>query len=175
VGGNNNVGTFATLMIRVRMNDQDLAEFPQTFDPFISLAGRGGTPVGTGNDDAIVLDDTFNYAAATAPRKARFDRIMKAVDRYALFLSMVGAHEIGHSTGLVADGPPPLGLFGNAHPNNTFVASSGNTTNAHIDTVGSNLMSASLSFTDSIVQGSSFTSFEPMSLAHLLRRFLFDQ
>ena len=51
-----------------------------------------------------------------------------------MYLSLVAAHEMGHSMGLVADGAPPAGLFGNAHPSNTFVASAAYTSSGHLDT-----------------------------------------
>jgi hypothetical protein len=171
----NNIGTFATHMIRVRLNDPLGTAFPTTFDPFISLNSRGGTPVGNDNLDAVVLDDSFVYASGTAPQKARFDLVQMAVQRYAMYLSAVGAHEIGHSTGLVQDGAPPNGIFGNAHPNNTFVASGQFTTVTHLDVAGRNLMEAASSFDDAIAAGSEFMLFEPLSLAYMLRRHIYDQ
>ncbi|MCK6481836.1 MAG: Ig-like domain-containing protein, partial [Planctomycetes bacterium] len=145
-----NLGTFATHMIRVRLNDPEATDFPRTFDPLIATASRGGVPVGSSNDDAIVLAGTFDYGAANGARKARFDLIMTAIDRYALYLSSTGAHEIGHSTGLVPDGAPPAGLFGNAHPNSPFIDTANFTTTGHIDTPGPNLMEAASSFGDAI-------------------------
>jgi hypothetical protein len=170
-----NVGTFATHMIRVRINDPANTSFPGTFDPLISLNSRGGTPVGTSNDDAVILGPAFDYSTASAARRARFDLVMTAVDRYGLYLSAVGAHEIGHSTGLVPDGAPPNGLFGNAHPNNTFVATSNLTTANHLDVAGPNVMAAAASFDEAIATGSDFMVFEPLSLAWLLRRTIHDQ
>ncbi len=170
-----NLGTFATHMIRVRINDPDSTTFPKTFDPLISTASRGGTPVGASNDDGVVLAGSFSYASGTSGQKARYDLIMTAIDRYALYLSLVGAHEIGHSTGLVPDGAPPTGLFGNAHPNNTFIASGGLTTSGHIDTAGPNVMEAAASFGDSIATGSDFAGFGPLNMAYLLRRMIYDK
>jgi hypothetical protein len=173
-----NVGAFGTHLIRLLIDDADALPFPATFDPLISLAGRGGTPVGSDNLDAVVLAANFDYAAANAARKARFDLITTAVNRYAMALSLTGAHEAGHAMGLVADGAPAPGsggLFGNAHPNNTFVASAAFTTSGHIDTAGNNIMEAASSFDQGIAQGSEFTVFEPLCLSWLLRRFLYDQ
>jgi len=174
VSNGNNVGTFATHMVRVRLNDPESTLFPKTFDPLISAASRGGTPVGSSNDDAVVLAGNFNYAAANSARKARFDLIMTAIDRYALYLSATGAHEIGHSTGLVPNGAPPAGLFGNAHPNSPFVDSASFTTSNHLDSTGPNLMEAATSFSDSVATGSAFMGFNPLNTAYLLRRMIYD-
>jgi hypothetical protein len=171
-----NVGTFATHMIRVRINDPDSTSFPATFDPLISLNSRGGTPVGSDANDSTVLGGGFVYASGTAAQKARYDVIMKAVSRYGLYLSGVGAHEIGHSTGLVADGGPPTGIFGNAHPSSPFVVSPGTyTTSTHLDVAGPNIMEAASSFDEAIGTGSDFMTFEPLSLSYLLRRAIYDQ
>ncbi len=170
-----NLGTFATHMIRVRINDPASTSFPATFDPLIATASRGGTPVGSSNDDAVVLAGSFSYASATSGQKARFDLIMTAIDRLSLYLSQIGAHEIGHSTGLVPDGAPPTGLFGNAHPGNSFLDSATFTTSGHIDTVGPNIMEAAASFDGSIATGSDFSVFGPLNIAYLLRRMIHDQ
>ena len=174
VGGDNNLGTFGTNMIRLDINDAAAASFPSTFDPLIGLVSRGGTPVGTSNLDAIVLDDSFVYASGTAAEKARFDLISRAIDRWALYLSAVSAHEIGHSTGLVPNGAPPAGLFGNAHPNNAFVDPAGFTNSFHLDAPGPNVMSAAGSFDEAILGGSDFMVFEDLSRAYLRRRHLYD-
>jgi hypothetical protein len=170
-----NLGTFATHMIRVRLNDPELTGFPKTFDPLIATASRGGVPVGSSNDDAVVLAGTFDYGSANSTRKARFDLVMTAIDRYALYLSATGAHEIGHSTGLVPDGAPPTGLFGNAHPNSPFIDTANFTTTGHIDTPGPNLMEAASSFDESIATGSDFSVFGPFNIAYMLRRMIYDQ
>ena len=173
-GEGDNLGTFGTNMIRLDINDAAAASFPSTFDPLIGLASRGGTPVGTSNLDAIVLDDSFVYASGSAAEKARFDLISRAIDRWALYQSAVSAHEIGHSTGLVPNGAPPAGLFGNAHPNNSFVDPAGFTNKFHLDTPGPNVMSAAGSFDEAILGGSDFMVFEALSRAYLRRRHLYD-
>ncbi|MHC4924834.1 MAG: Ig-like domain-containing domain, partial [Planctomycetota bacterium] len=175
VSNGNNLGTFGTHMIRVRINDFDSTLFPQTFDPLISTNSRGGTPAGQDNLDAVVLDDSFDYSSATNAQKDRYDEIMLAIRYYAMYLSFVGAHEIGHSTGLVPDDAPPTGLFGNAHPNNTFIESGNFTTSSHIDTDGSNIMAAASSFRESTQVGSTFGTFGPFNLAYLLRRLIYDR
>ncbi len=172
--GGTNLGVFLTNMIRVRINDGAGTSFRDTFDPLIGA--RGGSPVGSNTLDGTVLDDAFVYGSATPAQKARFDLITTAIDRLALYASSVTAHEIGHSTGLVPDGAPKAGLFGNAHPNNSFIEDPGSfTTQNHIDTPGPNVMEAAVGFDDSIAGGSAFIRFEPLSLAYLLRRMIYDQ
>jgi hypothetical protein len=174
-GSGNNYGVFLTNMIRFGLNDWENSDFPLTFDPLVSVAGRGGTPVGTSNLDGTVLAGSFNYAGGTTQQKARYDLVMTAIDRLARYMSQVGAHEMGHSTGLVADGAPPTGLFGNAHPSNTFIASADYTASGHIDIPGPNLMEAASSFFDALGDGSDFSLFEPLCVRYLLRRFVYDQ
>ena len=171
----NNLGTFATHMIRVRINDHQSTLIPQNFDPLIATGSRGGTPVGTSNDDAVILAGSFTYSSATQAQKDRYDLVMTAIDRYALYLSLVGAHEIGHSTGLVPNGAPPTGLFGNAHPSNTFLDTGTYTTSGHIDTVCPNIMDSASSFGEAVATGSSFAGFGPLNIAYLLRRMIYDQ
>jgi hypothetical protein len=173
--GGSNLGTFGTHMIRKRINDHKLLTFAATFDPFIATASRGGTVIGLHAEDATVLGASFDYASASAPQKLRYDAIALAVDRLALYLSVVGAHEVGHSTGLVPDGPPPTGLFGDAHQNNTFIASQARTSPGHIDTPGPNIMEAASGFDEAIATGSDFTLFGPLNRAYLLRRIVYDQ
>lgn len=72
----------------------------------------GGKPAGTHSLDAVVLAEKFDYASATADQKARYDEIMTAADDLASAIGVVLAHEIGHSVGLVAQGPPSSGLHG---------------------------------------------------------------
>ncbi|MEZ5965703.1 MAG: Ig-like domain-containing protein [Planctomycetota bacterium] len=82
---------------------------------FLNLApAMGGTPVGSGDDDAIVVAAGFDYVRATSEQRLRYDAIFRAADEWATAVGIVLAHEVGHSVGLVAEGPSPLGLYGDA-------------------------------------------------------------
>jgi hypothetical protein len=86
--------------------------FAQRFLPL--CPPMGGTPVGNHAADATVLAAGFDPNTATSEQRARWFVIMQAIDDWAVVNGTVLAHEIGHSIGLVAPGPAPSGLFGDA-------------------------------------------------------------
>jgi hypothetical protein len=82
---------------------------------FLPLApAMGGTPVGRGPHDATVVAAGFDYTQATSEQRVRYDAIFRAADDWATALGVILAHEVGHAVGLVAEGPSPTGLFGDA-------------------------------------------------------------
>ncbi len=161
----NNVNGFNGSLIRVTVTDKFVAVY-------------GGTPVGEHASDDNVLAGTFDRTTSVnTTHNARYDDIMAAVDLLALFASSTLAHEVGHSTGLVANGAPKTGLFGDAHENNTFTeATSLNTnTSGHLDFVGQDIMAAAGSFLDDTATGSNFARFNPMIRAFLRNRLVHDE
>lgn len=92
--------------------------FAQRFAPL--CPDMGGTPAGAHALDAQVLSPAFSYAAATAQQRARWNTIMEAADDWAAVMGIILAHEVGHSVGLVAPGPAPGGLFGDASLHDTY-------------------------------------------------------
>jgi len=163
--GNHNrsttLGVFTTNMIQFYINSS--FSFRNRFDPLIS--GRG-TPAGEGALDHIVLAPTFDRSAPgnSFSENDRYDDIYDAVDALARSSSVILAHEIGHSIGLCANNPPPLGLFGGESdaPFSSFY-----TTAYHFDSTGNNLMAAALSFTTSLVATSSGYKFNELNEAYL--------
>lgn len=82
---------------------------------FLNLApAMGGTPVGSHTLDAIVVAPGFDYVTATSEQRVRFDNIFRAADEWATAIGIILAHEVGHAVGLVAEGPSPMGLHGDA-------------------------------------------------------------
>lgn len=82
---------------------------------FLNLApAMGGTPVGAGRDDATVLAPGFDYLTATGEQRVRYDNVFRAADEWATAIGIILAHEVGHAVGLVAEGPSPTGLHGDA-------------------------------------------------------------
>lgn len=74
----------------------------------------GGTPAGSGPLDAQVLRDGFDWALANSTAQARWTQVLQAADDWAVVTGIITAHEVGHSLGLVAPGPSPSGLLGDA-------------------------------------------------------------
>ncbi len=92
--------------------------FAQRFRPI--CADMGGTPAGSHNLDAIVLAPDFDEATASNDQRARYLTLMNAADDWATVMGIILAHEVGHSVGLVAPGPAPSGLFGDASLHDTY-------------------------------------------------------
>jgi hypothetical protein len=140
---------------------------------------HGGTPVGEHASDDDVLSDAFDRAASgNSTHNARYDDIMDAIETVALLASATGAHEIGHSVGLVPNGAPKTGLFGKAHYSNAFTkATSGSpNTSHHLDFAGlNNLMAASSSALEQMRTGSEFQRFCPLAIGYLRRVLLHDE
>jgi hypothetical protein len=92
--------------------------FAQRFRPL--CPDMGGIPAGAHALDTAVLAPDFDYATANSSERARWNTIMAAADDWATVIGIILAHEVGHSVGLVAPGPAPGGLFGDASLHNTF-------------------------------------------------------
>lgn len=145
---------------------------------FVS-GNTGATPVGESSDDDEVLAGTFDRTSGgnTAAQNARYDAIMDAVELVALYTSAIVAHEVGHSSGLVPNGAPKTGLFGNAHYSNTFTEATSTVpnTSAHLDFLGNDIMSASVSIESTFYTGTEFKRFSALDIAYLLQRLFFDE
>ncbi|MEZ4340041.1 MAG: PKD domain-containing protein [Sandaracinaceae bacterium] len=116
-----------------------LTSTPLIADVFAPLAAM---PVGTHPRDAEALDPAFDrFALDTDPELAERHALLFGIARYlALVFASVTAHEMGHAMGLMPNGVPPLGFFGNV-TDVPFV--SRERTNAwHADLPGLNLMQA---------------------------------
>ncbi|MCE9635562.1 MAG: Ig-like domain-containing protein [Planctomycetes bacterium] len=143
------------------------------------LTAKGGTPVGEGTSDHIVLAGSFDRTSGsnTVAENDRYDRIMDAIELAAMSVSGVTAHEIGHSVGLVPDASPKTGFFGNAYYTNTFTdatVSAPNTTH-HLNFVGNDVMGPSSSVDDRTATGTDAMRFNPMDMNYLLHRQVHDE
>jgi hypothetical protein len=130
------LGVFTTTALRALLAQPAAASVVAPFIPAL-----GGVTIGDDPADPVFLADGFDAGApgvdpTVADRAAKFGF---AFDQLVKALGALTAHEIAHSLGLVADGPPPTGLFGGekyaefADPL---------TTPAHLDVEGMNLMAA---------------------------------
>ncbi len=162
------LGVFPTELIRFSVNLAPSTLFRTDFDPL--MPGRG-TPAGEGDHDLSVL----RYLAGLDPSTTdpdRADAIEKAALDLGRFLAVVLSHETGHSMGLVADGPPPEGLFGN------LPASFPGSDSGHIDLSHSgllplaaqNIMAPTISYQAAL---SLETCFNPLNRAWLREQVLY--
>jgi hypothetical protein len=144
------------------------------FGDFIPELGKGGTPVGEHPLDATILAKGFDPGKATAAAAGRYNKLSFLVETLGRLTGALTAHEIGHSLGLVANGPPPHGLFG-GEKNASFVGSE-KTTSHHIDTPGFNLMQAgpgsALNAKINMVEYLGTPRFNELNLAYLQGRLL---
>jgi len=109
-------------------------------DAFKAIHFEKGFPVGTHAEDATVFADAFDPYDTQHPEATERYRELKEVARYiALALAPVIAHEMGHAMGLMPNGLPPEGFFGN-RPDVSFVGT--RTNSLHADLPGLNLMQA---------------------------------
>jgi len=125
-----------------------------------------GTPAGEHALDPIVLAPSFDRLAYgnTAAQNDRYDDLWVAIEAWGRGVSVILAHEIGHSIGLCTNGAPPSGLFGGA---SSAEFAGTYTTPYHIDTPGNNLMAAALSFTSALVVGYGGYRFNELNEAYL--------
>jgi len=107
---------------------------------FIPELGKGGRPVGEDPLDAQILAEGFDAKTAAPAAATRYQRLAFLVETLGRLVGALTAHEIGHALGLVADGPPPWGLFGGEK--NASFADPSRTTSGHLDTGGFDLMAA---------------------------------
>lgn len=114
---------------------------PGISDAFKATNIDVGTPVGESEFDAIVLGPDFDPWSPNATPDAveRYFALREVARNIALGLAPVIAHEMGHAMGLMPNGLPPEGFFGD-RPDITFVGT--RTNSHHTDFPGLNLMQA---------------------------------
>jgi hypothetical protein len=162
--GSQRLGVFIHTLVNDGIKSSLGTLFRFTYDQF--TPARGGTAVGDDkpNDASRLLNPMFD---------ARAGNIDTAITRMAQIIAVVTAHEIGHSVGLVADGPMPNGLYGNDNVNFPLpvgIDPSAASGHIHIGTPqfpfgSTNVMSPGIAFT--AAQHSS-TGFNSLNLAYLL-------
>lgn len=177
--GGSTTGIYLMGMLKLQVNSSTTGSIFGTRVSAKFVAIHGGTPAGENSLDDDVLSGSFDRTSGgnSAAMNTRYDEIMDAVELVALYASAVTAHEVGHSTGLVPDGAPKTGLFGNAHYSNTFTEATSATpnTSAHLDFLGNDIMAASTSFESGVTTGSDFKRFSPTDVAYLRNRLVHDE
>ncbi|MCB9556963.1 MAG: hypothetical protein H6707_12725 [Deltaproteobacteria bacterium] len=136
------------------------------FGEFVPDLGAGGVPLGESPLDPQILSAGFDPASASSAARRRYNRLVFVVELLARLVGALTAHEVGHALGLVANGPPPYGLFGGESNVGGPRTSSG-----HFDSPGFNIMeagpgsapNAELNLADYLDQ----PRFNPLNLAYL--------
>lgn len=123
-----------------------LTSTPIATDALNPIKPGVGDPVGTHPADAEVLADGFDpWADHPEDVRARYEDLSNVTRWLALAIAAVTAHEMGHAMGLMPNGLPPMGFFGDA----TDVAFMGPRTDRfHADLPGLNLMQAGGDYLD---------------------------
>lgn len=155
-------------------------------DAFKTVNPDVGIVLGQHPSDSRVLDPEFDrWGDVAAEDLQRYEDLRFVVQSIALALAPVIAHEMGHAMGLMPDGLPPQGFFGN-RPDVHFVGP--RTNSHHTDLPGLNLMQAGgdtlalLQELDSVIERKPMslieiatllsleTQLSPLSRAYLQRR-----
>jgi len=105
------------------------------------MPSMDGVPIGGLEGDHLVVDFSIPVEDLPAAAAERRKVLSLALDILGTGLGALMAHEIGHSLGMVAYGPPPHGLFG-SEKHASFVVNEAGCKGAHLDTEGPNLMAA---------------------------------
>jgi len=166
-------------MFKLRVNATSSSDGFRTTISTKFVSVHGGTPVGEHASDDNVLDGAFDRTTSSnTTHNARYDAIMDGIEIVALYVSAVLAHETGHSLGLAPNSPPKTGLFGWAHRSNTFTEATTSlpNTSGHLN-FGSPraIMAPAVSFSAAVRTGTEFMRFNPLFVAHLRRRVIYDE
>lgn len=105
------------------------------------VPAMGGAALGELPEDHLVADPSVPASALSAEAKARRMQLETEMEILAAGLAALAVHEIGHSLGLDAKGPPPTGLFG-GEDKAEFCVNPLGCVGAHLDTEGPNVMAA---------------------------------
>ena len=105
------------------------------------MPSMGGVAIGALEGDHLVVDFSVPVEQLPPASAERRKVLSLALDILGTGLGALTAHEVGHSLGMVAYGPPPYGLFG-SEKNASFVVNEAGCKGAHLDTEGPNLMAA---------------------------------
>jgi len=119
-----------------------LSSTPIVSTVFAPITPGTGTPVGEDPLDAAALDPGFDrWALDAAPALLERHETLRSIARYiALVLASVTAHEMGHAMGLMPNGVPPNGFFGDV--SDVPFVNPERTNPWHADLPGLNLMQA---------------------------------
>lgn len=126
----------------------------------------GGTPFGLEEGDDLFIGRDVDPATLPSAIRQRAQRYGIIIQFGSLALAAILTHEIGHSLGLVPFGAPPDGLFAGIEADFTVTFAP----DAHIDTIGLNVMQTGGSVNWLEAATGDLPRFEPLSWAYLRRQ-----
>lgn len=139
---------------------------PVISDAFEPIHPDLGARLGDHPLDEVVLSPTFDpYTSTDADALARHADLMGVARYIGIGLAPIIAHEMGHAMGLMPDGLPPEGFFGN-RPDISFIGA-GRTNRHHTDFPGLNLMQAGGNFFDLVSRLNQIAEFSGGGLVRL--------
>ncbi|MBM4396306.1 MAG: hypothetical protein FJ087_11505 [Deltaproteobacteria bacterium] len=154
-------GVFVTSIVRQALRNPLGAQILKEISPV------DGTPLGEYPGDEAFLDPAFDASSGGDERLANRQLIFGVIMDFAtLAVAATLCHEMGHSLGLVANGPPPEGQFGGMPGLSLALSDPGDW---HIDTPGLNVMQTG-KVTSYLEALGAEVRFEPLGLAYLRRQ-----
>jgi len=126
----------------------------------------GGTPFGLEEGDELFIGRDVDPSTLPSAIRQRAQRYGIIIQFGSLALAAILTHEIGHSLGLVPFGAPPEGLFAGIETDFTVTFAP----DAHIDTIGLNVMQTGGSVNWLEAATGDLPRFEPLSWAYLRRQ-----
>lgn len=157
-------GIFTTAMVRQILSNSLGALLVKEFSPL------DGLPLGTYADDDKIVDPNYTPPQGADQRHRLRWNQLKTIRAYLpMAVASTLCHEMGHSLGLVKDGPPPIGLFGGIEGlsfTKTFAGS------WHIDTPGLNVMQTGRVTDYAEVLAGQSPRFNQLEMAYLRRRLI---
>ena len=155
-------GIFTTSMVRQILGNTLGALLVKEFSPL------DGLPLGQYADDDKIVDPSYTPpAGADSRHRLRWNQLKTIRTYLPMAVASTLCHEIGHSLGLVANGAPPLGLFGGVNGLSFTKSDAGDW---HIDTPGLNVMQTGRVTDYSEVLAGQIPRFNQLNMAYLRRR-----
>ncbi len=157
------LGVFTFSMVRAAFAQAIVQTLLQPALPLLGGAAFGALP----GDSALVAPGFDPATLPEGPLRQRGQLFALEVRLLSLAIAAVTAHEMGHSLGLIAPGPPPKGLLGGV--DGPWVVKKQD--EHHLDTAGPNLMQTGDSFNAAELL-SQTPAFSALELGYLRRRLL---
>ncbi len=160
-------GIFTTSMVRQILGNSFGVLLVKEFSPL------DGVPLGLYADDDKLVDPGYTPpSTADSRHRLRWNQLKTIRTYLPMAVASTLCHEIGHSLGLVANGAPPLGLFGGMDGLNFTKSDAGDW---HIDTPGLNVMQTGKVTDYAEVIAGNLPRFNQLNLAYLRRRLVIGE